>query len=120
MCTSIKDLNNIGVSTYLYFETLLNLTFLLGVLFVIYAVYALITNIMAANEYRRIVSSDELTEQFKSYESFLVLSLGSKQLHETSTDKKYYEIQCWLGVALLVVWGLIFTWIKYRERAGEL
>ena len=87
----MKDLNNIGLSTFLYFETLLNLIFLLMIAFLVYGVYSLITNIMAANNYRsNILFEDVLPDNENSYQGFLVLSLGSKQLHGRDLDKKYY------------------------------
>lgn len=115
--TSVKDLNNIGVSTFLYFETLFHLIVMLVLAFLIYGIYSLITNIQAANAYRQSIT-ENLKDYKISYEGFLVLSLGSKQLHNRPTDKLYYQIQCWIGVGLVMVWGLYFIFIKLREKKG--
>ena len=49
LCTSLKDINNVGISTYLYFQTLKNLGILLVLMLLIYCIYALATNIVASN-----------------------------------------------------------------------
>ena len=49
LCTRLKDINNVGISTYLYFQTLKNLSILLILMLFIYCIYALATNIVASN-----------------------------------------------------------------------
>lgn len=111
------------MSTYLYFETLKNLIVLLLVSFFLYCIYAIITNVMASDDYQ-VDYFEEFTqgktdiEKYKSFEGVLAISLGSKQLHAEEEDKRYYRIQCWLGVAMLIIWGLLFTIIKYKEEKG--
>lgn len=33
---------------------------------------------------------------------------------------QFYRVQAWLGVALVLVWGLWFVWMNYRERKVEI
>ncbi len=79
----------------------------------IYSIFAIITNITASTSYKNSVVDSAILVSQKSYEGILLISLGSKQLHETNLDKTYYTIQCWLGVAMIVVWGILFGIIKY-------
>ena len=97
-----------------------NIIILLSFTFAIYSIYSLITNIISSNIYRSNLPDQELDNKDNSFEGFLVLSLGSKQLHEKPRDQNYYLIQCWLGVAFIVLWGIIFIWIKYKEMIGEM
>lgn len=66
--TPISEVNNIGLSLYFYFNTIVNLGILLGILFLVYGVYSLVTNIIAANAFRIESESDpDLTEEYNSY-----------------------------------------------------
>ena len=83
LCTSFKEVNNIGVSTWLYFETVKNLGLLLFVGFIVYGIYAIVTNVIASNKYRAAFDDSELEQDEKSYVGVLTISLGSKPLHNT-------------------------------------
>lgn len=48
VCTHLKEINNIGISTYLYFQTIKNLVILLVILSLAYSIYALATNVKAS------------------------------------------------------------------------
>lgn len=69
-----------GVSTFLYFETLKNIIKLLIVLFFVFSIYALVSNVIAADSYRNSLSVLN-DPALLSFEGFLKISLGSKQLH---------------------------------------
>lgn len=79
----------------------------------IYSIFAIITNISASSAYKNSTENSTILVSQKSYEGILLISLGSKQLHATNLDKVYYTIQCWLGVGMIVVWGILFGIIKY-------
>ena len=52
-------------------------------------------------------------EKYRSFEGLLVLSLGSKQLNSSKRDKRFFTAQCWIGVAMIVIWAIFFIKIKY-------
>lgn len=56
----------------------------------------------------------------RSYLSYVSLSLGSKQLNQTDTNKLYYYIQCWIGLGVVIVWLIMFFLLKYFEREKEI
>ena len=116
LTTSIREVNNIGLSIFLYFHTIVGLCLLLLSMLLIYGIFALATNILAANNYR--LANINTTDP-DTYSGILVLSLGSKIQHNTPTDKNYYWVQCWIGVGMIVFWGLLFLLIKYRSKIGE-
>ena len=113
LCTRTKDINNVGISTFLYFQSLKNLAILISLMGLIYGIYALATNIVAAN------TGD--TTNLSSYvpADILSISLGPKQQYQTDQNKQYYLIQCWIGLALMIVWGITFVLLKYFEKADE-
>lgn len=49
ICTHLGEINNIGISTYLYFQTIKNLVILLAVMSLGYSIYSLITNVKASD-----------------------------------------------------------------------
>lgn len=46
--------------------------------------------------------------------------MGSKQIHSTEDDKISYTVQCWLGVAVLALWGVYFGYVKHTERVKSI
>ena len=114
LCTSIYDLNNIGVSTYLYFETVKHLTILLIIGFFVYSIFAIVTNVISTNKYRESIEGSDVKEEERSYIGILVISNGSKPLHHTDEDRRFFTIQCILGIVVVIIWGLLFILIKYR------
>jgi hypothetical protein len=94
-----------GVSTYLYFSTYKKMAILLLILTVIYSAYALITNYMASR-------NGSLTNKQTSVD-YISISLSSKGTNDTSTNRMYYFVQCWLGIATIVVWIFSLAGMKY-------
>lgn len=119
LCTRLNTINNIGISTFLYFETIKNLVILLVLMTLVYSIYALVTNLMASGVYDKIVKHTSITA-IKSTVSYISLSLGSKQLNKSIANKIYYYIQCWLGLAVLILWLIVFFLLKYFERKQEI
>ena len=113
LCTHLKDINNIGISTFLYFQTLKNLSILLALLFFIYAIYALATNVIATN------TGDPTNVYSYIPTDILSISLGAKQTIQTQQNRTYYFVQCWIGFAVMLVWGVTFLILKYFEKADE-
>jgi hypothetical protein len=102
----------LGISTYLYFKTIQNLSILLGIMFVVYSVYSLATNLKAANiDINGNYSSEIL--------SFLSISLGSKQLYSSEEKIQMYVIGAWIGLAMLVLWSIAFLGLKYYQKESE-
>lgn len=94
-----------GVSTYLYFSTYKKMAILLLILTVIYSAYALITNYMASR-------NGSLSNRQTSVD-YISISLSSKATNDTSTNRTYYFVQCWLGIATIAVWIFSLAGIKY-------
>lgn len=101
-----------GISTYLYFKTIQNLSILLGIMFVVYSVYSLATNLKAAN----IDINGNYSSQILS---FLSISLGSKQLYSSEEKIQMYVIGAWIGLAMLVLWSIAFLGLKYYQKESE-
>lgn len=97
-----------GISTYLYFYTYKNLAKLLLIMMVIYGAYALATNVLASTA----VTTSGISLSTVDYIS---ISLSSKQTNDTSKNRLYYYIQCWLGVAFILIWSLVLLYIKFSE-----
>lgn len=97
---------------FLYLEMPIYLILLITVLFVVYGIYSLITNIIAALGYNPISDKSAL----KSNIGILVLSLGSKQLNSSVPQNvDFYYIQCWIGLLLVLFWGVGILLIKLKE-----
>lgn len=98
-----------GISTFLYFETAKDLGILLLVMSLVYSIYALVTNIIA--------SGIDVTQNPTTLTNNLnVLSLITKISSDAKvkdTNETYYEIQCWIGLALVIIWCLMLFVLKY-------
>lgn len=79
---------------------------MLIVLFLLYGVFSLVTNVIAYQNFPD-------REQFLSNSSFLIISLSPKQLNKTEENMNYYFIQCWLGLVTVIVWFFMFLGIKF-------
>jgi hypothetical protein len=99
-----------GISTFLYFETLTNLIILTFILTIVYSIFSLTTNIIASSFYKH----SHTIASLASSDSYVALSLGSKQLDPTDKNKTYYIIQCWLGVAVLCLWLTMLFYLKHK------
>ena len=51
LCHRVEDVINIGLSTFLYFRTLVVLIVLLIIMFLVYGIFATATNLVASNAY---------------------------------------------------------------------
>lgn len=96
-----------GVSTYLYFSNYKKLSILLVILTIIYSVYALITNVLA--------SRNGSLANIQTSVDYIAISLSSKETNDNSTNRMYYFIQCWLGVATIVIWIFVLAYLKFNE-----
>lgn len=103
-CTSFDDIKNIGTSTYLYFYIFKNLTILLMIMAVVYSIYAIVTNIIAA---------DATVNSLYNLD-YLTITLAAKQKIVNDQNKLFYFIQCWLGVVVILIWFLVLIGIKYH------
>ena len=94
-----------GTSTVLFFQTFKNLSILLAVLTVVYSIYALITNIIAAKD-------NSLGDKYTV--DYLTISLSSKQSNNTDKNKLFYFIQAWIGMGTMIIWIFVFFLNRYR------
>jgi hypothetical protein len=79
VCTNLSEINNIGISTYLYFQTIKNLLWLLLVMSLGYSIYALATNARASGVYNQLFGNS--SSQANVSISYVSISLGSKQMN---------------------------------------
>lgn len=85
---------------------------MLLIMSLVYSIYALATNVAASNILKE-------TSNSQSTFSYIALSLGSKQLNPTDTNKSYYYIQCWIGLAVVALWLFVFFILKHVEAQEE-
>lgn len=72
---------------------------------VVYSIFAIITNAIAAG-----------TDSTNLYSiDYIKISLASKQQNDTPNNRRYYFIQCWLGMVVVLIWALMLVGIKYNE-----
>ena len=106
---SLEDIGNLGISTYLYFKMIFNVSMLLVIMFFVYSIYSFATNIQASN-----INIDG------NYSStalqFLSISLGSKQVYASEEKKLMYVIGAWIGCGMLILWGLAFLGLRYLQK----
>ena len=76
LSTKLLDIDNIGISTFLYFETYKSLGIMLTIQFLIYGIFSIVTNVIASANF-------ENPEEIPAALNFLVISLSSKQLSQT-------------------------------------
>ena len=83
----------------------------------VYSIYALVTNIIASNV--------DLAKDVKALTNNLnIISLISKipaeyKTTDNSENEDMYEIQCWIGLAVVIIWCLLFFVLKYFEKEEE-
>ena len=105
MCTSLNEIKNMGLSTYLFFAAFKNLSILLTIMTLVYSIYAIVTNVIASSNGPIDISQLD----------YIAISLSSKQQNQTEDNKRYYFISCWLGVAMIILWIFALVGIKYKE-----
>ena len=110
LCTHLKDINNLGISTFLYFETAKNLGILLLVMSLVYSIYALVTNLIASGKINVANYSVDTTADILS------ISLASKMTDHTSENSTFYLIQCYIGLGMVVIWCFLLFVLKYFEK----
>lgn len=110
LCTDLEKINNFGESTYLYFKALKNLTILLLIMLIVYAIFSLATNVIASG-----VLNSNPTISSSAAVGYLAISLCSKQISPTDVNQQYYIIQCWIGLGMVVIWLFMFLVVKYLE-----
>jgi hypothetical protein len=118
--TSFEDVGHVGVSTFFYFMTLQHLLVLLIIMCVLFSGFALVTNVQAADMYRRWLNGAAVADEEATFEGVLAISLGSKNVYMTDFGNSSFQIQCWLGVALLAIWWVLFVVMEYRYLRVEI
>lgn len=77
---------------------------LLGVIFVVYGIYSLSTNIIATSK----------ADQTRSLPS--AISLSAKQsAPSTQQNQDFYYIQCWVGLLTVILWSFCILMIKMHH-----
>lgn len=80
----------------------------------LYSIYALVTNLIASGKYD---TSDPTS--IDTTMTWVSLSLGSKQMNRTETNKRYYYIQAWIGAGTMIIWLFLLFAVKYFEKSEE-
>lgn len=80
---------------------------LLLIMALVYSIYALVTNLIAAGNF------DPDNFDFDASVGTLSISLAAKEVNQTEENKNYYYVSCWLGVATVILWCLIIFVLKY-------
>lgn len=108
----MSNINNVGISTFLYFQTLKNLSILLILAFIFYGCFAIVTNIISS------LPANAALSTLSNYtpKDFLIISIAPKEKYGTETDQTFLIIQCWIGMALLIVWMTALIFMKYYEK----
>ena len=94
----VEDLDNVGTATVVYFHLLKHIGLLLVAMLLCYAIFATVTNAIAAHK----VGFDTYT--------YMLLSLGGKAQTEDSDNSKgelTYYISAWLSLLTIAVWALL-------------
>jgi hypothetical protein len=78
---------------------------------VIYSSYTFITNIIASNLNVNGTQSKML--------SYLIISLGSKQLYASEEKVSMYVVGAWIGCVMLLLWGVVILGLKYYQKESE-
>jgi len=81
------------------------------ILGLLYSIYAMVTNLIAARD-----NSTNLTAVI----DYISISISAKQLNQTDINCLYYEIQCWIGLGVMIIWIFVFTGLKYFEIKGAI
>lgn len=76
----------------------------------IYSIFAFVSNLVASGKFKTCGTLINCSSNL----DYLAISLGSKQLNPTTENQTFYYVQCWLGVAMVLVWFLTFAILKYR------
>lgn len=116
-CTSLGDIG-MGVGVHLFFRNYLfnSLVFLL--MFLIFSIYAIATNVKAFDEY----SSEQAQKQCIIDDAnvgkcgFSRIGAGSKVLVPNDANNKMSQIQSWLGIAFVILWGLLMALKTHLEE----
>jgi hypothetical protein len=106
------EINNVGSSAIVFFKTFKNIAILLTVMVLIYSIFAFTTNVTTAYDNNYLNSSNGTLD-------YLSISLGSKANSRGSNignANTYYLVSSWLGIPMLVVWLLLFIWMKKGIR----
>ena len=103
ICTSLDEVKNIGISTYLYFNSFKHLGILLTLMGLLYSIYAIATNLKANNTNTTVLGVID----------YIAISLSPKQLNATDSSNKFYLAQCWIGVGVITIWAFVFAALKY-------
>jgi hypothetical protein len=98
---------SLGVGIHLFFKNYFFHTIVFVIMALVYSLFALVTNV-------------EIFDMFKTdYESPNELSpigAGSKVLEQNAFKNSMSQMQSWLGVAFVIIWGLMFTAKTFFEE----
>lgn len=125
LCDSIEEMQFLGISTFLYFRTIFNLTLIISFMFCFVGVYSLAANLFCSTK----ISLSSIEGSFPPYLNFILnVSLYSKMMFSASDASgdqyyekvRYYLIELWMGVGMIVLWGFLFFLLRYLQKDKEI
>ncbi len=116
--TALNDIEGIGVTTLIFFEFTKQMAFLLLSNFVLYGVYALVTDIYEQN----FSSTDAGCLKAGSCPFVKLIGISSKLTPIDGRASPLLVAQAWLGLAVTVVWiaQLVLVHRRYRQVSDQI
>jgi len=109
----MDDVKNIGTSTVLYFSAYKHLSILLAILGILYSIFSIITNVIAA-------ANAQNNPNITAIIDYISISLSAKEVNQNDTNNLYYFIQCWIGLGVMIIWLFVLIGLKYSEIKGAI
>lgn len=115
MWTSLSKIRDVGISSRLFFVSLVHISGGFFVMFLIYCIYAIISNVKSCN-----YDSDNLLPEFTSAKAMSLVSSWIFNFSLISNiscmqSSRAYEIQAWLGLTMIIVVSGILAILKFRK-----
>lgn len=113
---NLEDLN-LGVGVYLFFKNYFFHAIVFLLMFFIYSLFSLITNIKIFNQQNGTGVLCFVTNNC----GIATIGAGSKVINQNDYKNHFSQIQSWLGIAFVIVWGLMYaikTFVEDRFVIG--
>lgn len=88
---------------------------LMMVMFLNYSIYAIITNVTSCNYNPNNLKPPYDIQNYIDIMSSWVFQVSLQANIACSAEPRTYEIQCWLGVAFIVLTAIVLIPLKYRK-----
>lgn len=113
---SLDKVNHLGISTHLYFQSIVNVFILLFIMLVLFALFAIPTNLAATSRYKQAYNGWQIENKYNTFSGVLAASIGSKYYINDLITNLHVTVQCWMGFITVLLWAFAFLWLKMRDR----